>query len=66
MFLRSLITFVFLASLLSLTLSQDVNEVDNDLEREKKQERLRWFPADTDADCKEEPGAEPAGDAAAH
>ena len=58
MFLRSLITFVFLTSLLSLTLSQDVNEVDNDLEREKKQERLRWFPADTDADCDEEPGAE--------
>ena len=57
MFLRSLITFVFLTSLLSLTLSQD-NEVDNDLEREKKQERLRWFPADTDADCDEEPGAE--------
>ena len=49
---------MFLASLLSLTLSQDVNEVDNDLEREKKQERLRWFPADTDADCNEEPGAE--------
>ena len=49
---------MFLTSLLSLTLSQDVNEVDNDLEREKKQERLRWFPADTDADCDEEPGAE--------
>ena len=27
-------------------------------EREKKQERLRWFPADTEADCEEEPGAE--------
>ena len=39
-------------------MSQDVNEVDTDLEREKKQERLRWFPADTDADCDEEPGAE--------
>ena len=58
MFLRSLITLLFLSALLSLALSQDVNEVDNDQEREKKQERLRWFPADTEADCDEQPGAE--------
>ena len=24
----------------------------------QKQERRRWFPADTEADCEEEPGAE--------
>ena len=58
MFVRSLITFVFLSSLLCLAWSQDVNDVDDDLEREKKQERLRWFPADTDGDCDQEPGAE--------
>ena len=59
MFLRPLITLIFLSSLLCLTSSQDVNEVDDDVtEREKKQQQLRWFPADTEADCEEEPGAE--------
>ena len=62
MFLRPLITLIFLSSLLCLTSSQDVNEVDDDTdditEREKKQQRLRWFPADTEANCEEEPGAE--------
>ena len=59
MFLRPLITLIFLSSLLCLTSSQDVNEVDDDItEREKKQQRLRWFPADTETNCEEEPGAE--------
>ena len=60
MFLRSLITVIFLSSLLCFASSQDTNEVDDDgmTERKKKQERLRWFPADTEADCEEEPGAE--------
>ena len=63
MFLRPLITVIFLSSLLCLTSSQDVNEVDDDVtEREKKQQRLRWFPADTETDCEEEPGAEQVSD----
>ena len=63
MFFKSSLAIVFLSSLLCFAGSQDVNDVDvdDDLEREKKQERLRWFPADNKEDCGLEPGAEQVG-----
>lgn len=48
----------------SIVRAQDDNSIDDSVtDDDKKRELLRWFPADSDEDCEEQPGAEQVGKA---
>ena len=44
-----------LVTCLTLVLCQDL---DNEVETERRREELRWFPADSEGECEVQPGAE--------
>merc|ERR1739838_118025 len=62
--MRDLLVIVVIVSMLYSTQVQcqekekDVAKADSEDELQKKREQLRWFPADNEEDCEQEPGVE--------
>ena len=50
--------FLVLVTVTAQDQEDNLVEDDSDLEKEKRREMLRWFPADDEAECEDPPGAE--------